>query len=46
MERPNLEDGQRGPAGSWTFDNPPRNGIVDMKHDAMGLLWVTALGAP
>ena len=40
VEGPNLDDGRRGPAGSWSFDNPPWNGIVDIKHDAMGLLWV------
>ncbi len=40
VEGPSLDDGQRGPGGSWSFDNPPWNGIVDIKHDAMGLLWV------
>ena len=40
LEGPTLDDGQRGPPGRFTLDNPPWNRIRDIKVDALGRVWV------
>ena len=40
IEGPTLDDGERGPLGPWSWDNPPWHGIRSIRVDAQDRIWV------